>query len=169
MSISQCLSCGNAHEHGTSCFNFRFRTPVDHPAHYGGDTTYEAIKVIEAWGADFCIGNALKYLCRAGKKRSADADTKTDLEKAIWYIQRRIAQLDNANAVQDQPEKTAEGSAKPMTIPEELARLRSEQQIAAEAFRGPETDWYHKDGAWQGITDLLAEECLILIEHGEGA
>lgn len=32
---------------------------VDHPAHYGGDTTYEAIKVIEAWDLDFCLGNAV--------------------------------------------------------------------------------------------------------------
>ena len=30
---------------------------VNHPQHYGGDTVYEAIKVIEAWGLDFCLGN----------------------------------------------------------------------------------------------------------------
>lgn len=26
---------------------------IDHPEHYGGNTTYEAIKVIEAWGPEF--------------------------------------------------------------------------------------------------------------------
>lgn len=68
---------------------------VDHPIHYGGaDNPYEAIKVIEVWlgeeGAKgFCIGNALKYLCRAGKK--ADNGTKQDLEKARWYLDRAIS------------------------------------------------------------------------------
>jgi hypothetical protein len=61
---------------------------VDHPPHYGGDTTYETIKVIEAWGLDFHIGNAVKYLSRAGKKGSR----VVDLEKARWYIDRAIQQ-----------------------------------------------------------------------------
>jgi hypothetical protein len=63
---------------------------VDHPAHYGGaDNPYEAIKVIEAWGLDFCLGNAAKYICRAGKK----IDELEDLRKAAWYLNRRIEQL----------------------------------------------------------------------------
>ena len=59
---------------------------VNHPEHYGGDTTYEAIKVIEAWGLGFCLGNAVKYICRAGKKETPILD----LEKARWYIDREI-------------------------------------------------------------------------------
>jgi Protein of unknwon function (DUF3310) len=82
---------------------------VDHPSHYGGDTTYEAIKVIEAWRLDFHLGNALKYICRAGKKRTADADTITDLKKAAWYIEREIAF--SANAEQPKPSTTAEKNA----------------------------------------------------------
>ncbi len=65
--------------------------PVDHPAHYGngaGDL-YEAIKVIEAWGLGFHLGNAVKYIARAGKK----GDEIEDLRKAVWYLQRHIAQL----------------------------------------------------------------------------
>jgi hypothetical protein len=65
---------------------------VDHPSHYGGDTTYEAIKVIEAWKLDFCLGNTVKYISRAGKK-----DKKKELEdlkKAKWYLDRRIQQLE---------------------------------------------------------------------------
>jgi len=38
---------------------------VNHPPHYGGDTTYEAIKVIEAWNLGFRLGNVLKYIRRA--------------------------------------------------------------------------------------------------------
>lgn len=65
---------------------------VDHPAHYGGaDNAYEAIKVIEAWGLDFCLGNTVKYISRAGKKESDK--TVQDLEKAQWYLQRKIEQL----------------------------------------------------------------------------
>jgi hypothetical protein len=61
---------------------------VNHPAHYGGaDNPYEAIKVIEAWGLGFHLGNAVKYIARAGKK---DNDTLVDLKKAQWYLNRII-------------------------------------------------------------------------------
>lgn len=64
---------------------------VNHPKHYGGDVVYEAIKVIEAWGLGFALGNAVKYISRAGKK---DVDKELeDLEKAAWYLNRRILQL----------------------------------------------------------------------------
>tara|TARA_R110000824_G_scaffold25913_1_gene89812 strand:+ start:801 stop:1127 length:327 start_codon:yes stop_codon:yes gene_type:complete len=65
---------------------------VDHPTHYGGeDNTYEAIKVIEAWDLDFNLGNAVKYISRAGKK----VDMVEDLKKANWYLSREIKKLDN--------------------------------------------------------------------------
>lgn len=65
---------------------------VNHPQHYGGkDNPYEAIKVIEAWGVDFCLGNTLKYISRAGHKEQ-DREIE-DLEKARWYLDRRIQQL----------------------------------------------------------------------------
>lgn len=61
---------------------------VDHPPHYGGaDSPYEAIKVIEAWGLGFCLGNTVKYISRAGKKGAA----LEDLKKARWYLDREIA------------------------------------------------------------------------------
>lgn len=64
---------------------------VDHPAHYGGaDNPYEAIKVIEAWGLGFCLGNAVKYIARAGKK----GVLVQDLKKARWYIDREISRLE---------------------------------------------------------------------------
>ena len=63
---------------------------IDHPPHYGGDTAYEAIKVIEAWELGFCLGNTVKYICRAGRK----VDALEDLRKAAWYLQREIAKLE---------------------------------------------------------------------------
>lgn len=66
---------------------------VNHPLHYGGENNpYEVIKVIEAWDLDFCLGTAVKYIPRAGKKhRRTEVE---DLKKAIWYINRRIQQLE---------------------------------------------------------------------------
>lgn len=66
--------------------------PVNRPAHYGGkDNTYKAIKVIEAWKLGFCLGNAVKYISRAGKKNHEK--TIEDLQKAAWYINREIERL----------------------------------------------------------------------------
>ena len=71
---------------------------VNHPAHYGGDTEYETIKVLRAWMtpeqfAGFCLGNAIKYLSRAGKKDAA----LQDLKKSRWYLDYYIKCLEEAN------------------------------------------------------------------------
>jgi hypothetical protein len=66
--------------------------PINHPSHYGGkENPYEAIKVIEAWELGFCLGNAIKYISRAGKKNTEK--TLEDLEKAKWYISREIENI----------------------------------------------------------------------------
>jgi len=60
---------------------------VNHPNHYKGkNNPYEAIKVIDAWELGFCLGNAVKYIARAGHK----VDKIEDLQKAIWYLQHEI-------------------------------------------------------------------------------
>lgn len=65
---------------------------VEHPQHYGGDTVYETIKVIEAWELGFHLGNVVKYVSRAGVK---DKQTKLeDLKKARWYLDRLIQRLE---------------------------------------------------------------------------
>lgn len=64
---------------------------VNHPTHYGGDTVYEHIKVVEAWGLNYALGNATKYIARAGKKTENAVE---DLRKAIWYIQHEIERLE---------------------------------------------------------------------------
>lgn len=62
---------------------------VNHPAHYNPGP-YEAIKVIEAWELGFNLGNAVKYIARAGKKPGSAKSE--DLEKALWYLQREIGE-----------------------------------------------------------------------------
>lgn len=62
---------------------------VNHPSHYGGeDDPYEAIKVIEAWGLGYHLGDTLKYINRAGKK-PGNSELQ-DLKKAAWYLNRKI-------------------------------------------------------------------------------
>ena len=67
---------------------------VNHPDHYqfGEGNVYEAIKVIDAWSLGFSLGNAVKYISRAGKK-NPDKEIE-DLKKAIWYIQHHIETLE---------------------------------------------------------------------------
>lgn len=64
---------------------------INHPAHYLGDSPYEHIKVAEAWGLNYAIGSATKYLARAGKKTP---DPIEDLKKAAWYLQHEIERLE---------------------------------------------------------------------------
>ena len=58
---------------------------VNHPNHYNTGKI-EVIDFIEDQNLNFHLGNAVKYICRAGKKDPSK--TKEDLDKAIWYIKR---------------------------------------------------------------------------------
>lgn len=70
---------------------------VNHPPHYKAGNGLEAIDVIEGFGfdKDFCLGNALKYLLRAGRKD----DLLQDIRKAGWYISRKIAGIEAAQGM----------------------------------------------------------------------
>ena len=59
---------------------------VNHPAHYQGNTI-EVIDIIEDFGLNFSLGNAIKYILRCEKKGRA----KEDLQKAIWYLERELS------------------------------------------------------------------------------
>lgn len=64
---------------------------VNHPKHYGGEGSYECIKVLQNWLTSeqfngFLLGNALKYICRLDKKD----DSVKDAQKAIWYLQKYV-------------------------------------------------------------------------------
>lgn len=67
---------------------------VSHPSHYRSDSGFEAIDVIEAWDLGFNLGNALKYISRAGLKDKNRVIE--DLEKAKWYLKREIKRIRNA-------------------------------------------------------------------------
>ncbi len=67
---------------------------VNHPAHY---TTgkIETIDFIEDKELGYHLGNVVKYVVRAGKK-DRDAEVQ-DLEKAQWYLARKIEGLKNGS------------------------------------------------------------------------
>lgn len=64
--------------------------PVNHPKHYTSHPSgVECIQITEHM--DFLLGNALKYIWRNGLKDGTSS--VQDLEKARWYLERKIAQL----------------------------------------------------------------------------
>ncbi len=77
---------------------------VNHPAHYTSSPSgVECIQVTEHMS--FCLGNAVKYIWRAGLK---SPDAIKDLQKAAWYLNRemnrlRRVQKDNAEEHGDAP------------------------------------------------------------------
>ncbi len=69
-----------------------FHDPVKKPRHY---TTHpsgvECLDVAEHMS--YCLGNAIKYIWRAGKK----GDAVEDLRKAVTYLEREIARLSKSD------------------------------------------------------------------------
>lgn len=65
------------------------RDPVNHPKHYKTHPSgVECIVITEHM--NFCLGNAMKYIWRAGEK----GNRIQDLKKARWYLDREIHRLE---------------------------------------------------------------------------
>lgn len=65
--------------------------PVNRPSHYT-DGKIEVIDFIEDKKLGFCLGNAIKYIARAGKKDPTKE--REDIAKAIWYLNRYLKELE---------------------------------------------------------------------------
>lgn len=59
---------------------------------YYGEQGWQAIDFIERYNLDFKLGNAVKYLFRAGKKTKSSVK---DLSKAYWYLNRHFSKYQN--------------------------------------------------------------------------
>lgn len=75
---------------------------VNHPPHYTWLKDKCGVEVIDITRhMDFCLGNSIKYILRAGLKQEASMTDKEkeieDLKKAIFYINDRIKQLEENN------------------------------------------------------------------------
>jgi hypothetical protein len=71
---------------------------VSHPSHYN-QGKIEVIEFIEDKKLNYHLGNIVKYVCRAGLK-----DPKKeieDLQKAAWYLARKIETLEAAKSKRD--------------------------------------------------------------------
>ena len=63
--------------------------PVNHPSHYTEHASgIECIQITEHM--NFCLGNAVKYIWRAGLKNDNAIE---DLKKARWYVDRELERL----------------------------------------------------------------------------
>lgn len=91
--FKKCLSCWRKECKETSETSVE-NDPVEHPAHYT-DGKIEVIDYITDKKFDFCLGNAVKYISRAGKKDKEK--TVEDLKKAVWYINKEIEILEGKN------------------------------------------------------------------------
>lgn len=63
---------------------------INHPKHYTYKNGIECIQITELF--NFCRGNAIKYIFRAGEKDPSKEIE--DLKKAVWYIEREIQRLE---------------------------------------------------------------------------
>lgn len=73
---------------------------VNHPSHYSYLKKLVGIEVIDITRhMDFGLGNAIKYILRAGRKTEEGYDDKAktieDLKKAVWYINDKIKTLEH--------------------------------------------------------------------------
>lgn len=64
---------------------------IARPGHYIDGRKYEPRKVIRDWDLNFNLGNAVKYISRAGRKGSA----MEDLRKAKQYLEFEIEELEH--------------------------------------------------------------------------
>ena len=62
---------------------------IDPPHYQAHPSGIQCIQITEHM--NFCLGNAIKYIWRAGLKNNAIED----LEKARWYIDREIARIEH--------------------------------------------------------------------------
>jgi hypothetical protein len=70
---------------------------VNHPSHYTSHPSgVECIQITEHH--NFCVGNAMKYMWRAGLKGDTSAQQLEDLKKARWYLTREIERLEHEAA-----------------------------------------------------------------------
>lgn len=75
---------------------------VNHPKHYKSHPSgIECISVTEHM--NFCLGNAVKYIWRAGLKPTANQTE--DLSKAAWYLNREIERLKKVALTLTNPKK----------------------------------------------------------------
>lgn len=115
--------------------------PINNPGHYTAGRLIEPINVIEDWELSFHLGNALKYISRAGRKDPEKY--RQDLSKAVWYLERELDRVvEEEQAEADVPFYDA------MEWADEYAEeiFAAEREFWAKSQeRAPERDFWAKD------------------------
>lgn len=80
--------------------NIKSNERIEHPVHYSYLKKLCGIEVIDITRhMDFDLGNAIKYILRAGHKTEEGYDNRSktieDLKKAVWYINDKIKTLED--------------------------------------------------------------------------
>lgn len=118
----------------------------------------EPIVVIERWDLGFHLGNALKYIARAGRK--ASETLVDDLRKARWYVNRRLVEV----------APDAEAITTSITFTETAARLEralvdlEAAERSAEQWRITARAVAHRLRSLRGIDD---PECARIIDEDQ--
>lgn len=112
---------------------------VNHPLHYISNGV-EVIDVIERWGLGFELGNALKYICRAGRKEQSALE---DLEKAVWYAERAEESKEMSSLYSYQPAKHA--AALPAETVSEAFSLSKNLAAAVDKIKSYSRFWAVED------------------------
>lgn len=131
---------------------------IKHPSHYVEGRKFEPKDVIRDWGLNFNLGNAVKYLARAGRK----ADLVEDLKKAQQYIQFEIDAIEAESKKATKPKQNTHSG----DIMDAMAQLFS---VAGK--RGGKTDEEISKiirNTVKDIVDGMAGVELEEIKNGEG-
>jgi hypothetical protein len=119
---------------------------VNHPPHYSSHPSgVECIQVVEYY--NFCVGNAMKYLWRAGLKEGTDPIE--DLKKAAWYVNREIERLSSGDLHRDRPRGKELRPRRMVTIPGAVDYLEAEAADAHGGTTAPQADGGHREGVQQ--------------------
>ena len=98
---------------------------VNHPPHYtaGSIEHIEYVEDREGWALGYCLGNATKYLHRAGLKTGAES--LEDLKKARWYLDRYIQFAEKGPAIRTRLGLTADVAVPLILSPHDKAVVRA--------------------------------------------
>lgn len=116
---------------------------VNHPSHYaeGWSNGAEVIDITE--NLNFNLGNAVKYIARAGRKDPSKL--VEDLEKARWYLNREINRFDNPPTYRVVREPRVWN--KLPDVPGDVSKVVDADEFTWER-RGNRWGWYNGDEHW---------------------
>lgn len=126
---------------------------ISHPAHYN-QGKIEVIEFIEDKNLNFHLGNAVKYICRAGKKDPSKH--QEDLEKAIWYVEREIEfkfsmNVRRPNDMRQEPPLSPREAVKDFSHKDQAQKLITIKGMLHDLFMNAAFD------EWESLGDQIGE------------